>query len=172
MTAEEKIEILKRQKELEGVSAIAELLNAGSAYKEKHINSIANDIKQTGISFEHVNFTYKKEDGQVLHDINLEIPPGTVTALVGPSGSGKSTIAQLLAGFYPVTDGRIAIAVSLMMDKEILLFDEPTSGLDYKNMLLCADFLKKLRDKGKIVIVVSHDEEFIDCCCDEIYRLS
>ncbi|WP_081846525.1 ATP-binding cassette domain-containing protein [Butyrivibrio sp. AE3004] len=67
---------------------------------------------------------------------------------------------------------RLAIAVSLMMNKEILLFDEPTSGLDYKNMLLCADFLKKLRNKGKIVIVVTHDEEFIDCCCDEIYRLS
>jgi energy-coupling factor transport system ATP-binding protein len=67
---------------------------------------------------------------------------------------------------------RLAIAVSLMMDKEILLFDEPTSGLDYKNMCLCADFLKQLADIGKIVIVVTHDEEFIDLCCDEIYNLA
>ena len=55
---------------------------------------------------------------------------------------------------------RLAIAVSLLMDKEILLFDEPTSGLDYRSMLLCADFMKKLADKGKIVIIVTHDEEF------------
>ena len=67
---------------------------------------------------------------------------------------------------------RLAIAVSLMMDKEILLFDEPTSGLDYKNMCLCADFLRQLAERGKIVIVVTHDEEFIDLCCDEIYNLA
>ncbi|MBE5857331.1 MAG: ABC transporter ATP-binding protein [Lachnospiraceae bacterium] len=67
---------------------------------------------------------------------------------------------------------RLAIAVSLMMDKEILLFDEPTSGLDYGNMLLCADFLKKLADRGKVIIVVTHDEEFMDCCCNRKYRLS
>ncbi len=67
---------------------------------------------------------------------------------------------------------RLAIAVSLMMDKEILLFDEPTSGLDYRNMLLCAAFLRRLAEMKKTVIVVTHDEEFINCCCDEIFRLS
>lgn len=66
---------------------------------------------------------------------------------------------------------RLAIAVSLMMDKEILLFDEPTSGLDYKNMLLCGDFLKKLAERGKVIIVVTHDEEFMNCCCDCNYQL-
>ena len=66
---------------------------------------------------------------------------------------------------------RLAIAVSLMMDKDILLFDELTSGLDYGNMLLCADFLKKLASKGKIVIVVTHDEEFMEHCCDAVYPL-
>ncbi len=66
---------------------------------------------------------------------------------------------------------RLAIAVSLMMDKDILLFDEPTSGLDYKNMKLCAKFLKSLANKGKIIIVVTHDEELISYCCDEIFRL-
>jgi energy-coupling factor transport system ATP-binding protein len=67
---------------------------------------------------------------------------------------------------------RLAIAVSLMMDKEILLFDEPTSGLDYRNMIACAEFLRRLADKGKIVIVVTHDEEFINYCCDSVFDLS
>lgn len=58
-----------------------------------------------------------------------------------------------------------------MMDKDILLFDEPTSGLDYRNMLLCSDFLKNLAAKGKIIIVVTHDEEFMNCCCENEYQL-
>lgn len=39
-------------------------------------------------------------------------------------------------------------------------------------MLLCAIILRKLAAKGKIVIVVTHDEEFINCCSDEIYKLN
>ncbi len=66
---------------------------------------------------------------------------------------------------------RLAIAVSLMMEKDILLFDEPTSGLDYGNMLLCAEFIKRLAKKRKIIIVVTHDEEFMECCCDKKYSL-
>ena len=57
----------------------------------------------------HVSFAYKQEDGEVLHDVNLDIRPGTVTALVGPSGSGKSTIAKLIAGFWDVTGGSVAL---------------------------------------------------------------
>ncbi len=67
---------------------------------------------------------------------------------------------------------RLAITVSLMMDKDILLFDEPTSGLDYGNMLVCAGFLRKLADKGKVIIVVTHDEEFMECCCDGVFNLT
>ncbi|MBE6015947.1 MAG: energy-coupling factor ABC transporter ATP-binding protein [Lachnospiraceae bacterium] len=67
---------------------------------------------------------------------------------------------------------RLAIAVSLMMDKDILLFDEPTSGLDYKNMILCADIMKKMAAMGKTVIVVTHDEEFMKCCCERVISFS
>ncbi|OHV48852.1 ABC transporter [Pseudofrankia sp. BMG5.36] len=60
------------------------------------------------VQFRDVGFGYRK--GQpVLRDVNVELAPGTVTALVGPSGSGKSTLARLLARFYDVTDGAILI---------------------------------------------------------------
>lgn len=61
------------------------------------------------IRLRQVSFTYGKEGEEILHGINLDIIPGTVTALVGPSGSGKSTIAKLMAGFWDVTDGSITL---------------------------------------------------------------
>jgi subfamily B ATP-binding cassette protein MsbA len=45
----------------------------------------------------------------VLHEIDLELAPGTVTALVGRSGSGKTTLARLLPRFYRPTEGRITL---------------------------------------------------------------
>ena len=61
------------------------------------------------IALKNVSFTYGKDGGEVLRGIDLNIRPGTVTALVGPSGSGKSTIAKLIAGFWDVTDGQITV---------------------------------------------------------------
>lgn len=63
------------------------------------------------INMEHVVFSYKNEEESkiILNDVNLSIPYGKVTALVGASGSGKSTIAKLLAGFWDVNQGSIRI---------------------------------------------------------------
>lgn len=62
----------------------------------------------TDISLKNVTFGYNEEK-QVLKGIDLEIPAGSVTALVGPSGSGKSTISKLIAGFWDVSGGEITI---------------------------------------------------------------
>ena len=60
------------------------------------------------IRFENVSFEY--ESGRpVLEDINMEVPAGTVVALVGPSGAGKTTLVDLVARFYDPTSGRITI---------------------------------------------------------------
>ncbi|TML47728.1 MAG: ABC transporter ATP-binding protein, partial [Actinobacteria bacterium] len=60
------------------------------------------------VHFERVRFGYG-ELPDVLHDFELDVPPGTTVALVGHTGAGKSTIAKLLARFYDPRSGRITI---------------------------------------------------------------
>ena len=60
------------------------------------------------VRFEGVRFAYGRGP-EVLHGLDLDVPPGTTVALVGHTGAGKSTIAKLLARFYDPTDGRITI---------------------------------------------------------------
>jgi ATP-binding cassette subfamily B protein len=60
------------------------------------------------VTFDHVGFGYG-ELPEVLHDFDLDVPPGTTVALVGHTGAGKSTIAKLLARFYDPREGRITI---------------------------------------------------------------
>jgi subfamily B ATP-binding cassette protein HlyB/CyaB len=65
---------------------------------------------QGDIRFENVYFRYGgKETPYVLENINLQIKPGELVAVVGQSGSGKTTLAKLLVGFYPQTEGKIYV---------------------------------------------------------------
>lgn len=60
------------------------------------------------IDFKAVRFAYSG-DHTILHDIDLNFPPGKMTALVGPSGSGKSTIINLILRLYDPTKGAVEI---------------------------------------------------------------
>ena len=62
-----------------------------------------------GIRFEHVSFAYPGTDRLVLDDVTLELPAGTVVAIVGENGAGKTTLVKLLAKMYEPTSGRILI---------------------------------------------------------------
>ena len=66
------------------------------------------DAILNGEEHERVSFGYH-EDAEVLHDVSLSIPSGSMVAFVGPSGGGKSTIAKLIGGFWDVKKGRITL---------------------------------------------------------------
>lgn len=65
------------------------------------------DRLRTGIRFDHVTFTYPGTDRPALDDVTVDLPAGSVVAVVGEYGSGKTSLVKLLAGFYRPDAGRI-----------------------------------------------------------------
>lgn len=66
-------------------------------------------ILRHGIRLENVSYRYNGADSDAISAITLDLPAGTVVALVGENGAGKSTIVKLLTGMYAPTSGRILI---------------------------------------------------------------
>ena len=60
------------------------------------------------VEFDHVSFSYDGEKNAIT-DLNLDVDPGQIIAIVGPSGAGKTTVANLLPRFYDVTEGALRI---------------------------------------------------------------
>jgi subfamily B ATP-binding cassette protein MsbA len=92
---------------LAGLDRTEELMNM-SAEEDDIGRTIELDKVEGEINFDDVSFSYEAGK-EVLHNINFQVPPGSVTALVGSSGSGKSTIAGLSATFLNPKSGTITI---------------------------------------------------------------
>ena len=66
--------------------------------------------KNEGIDINSIMFKYDPHAlYKTIDDINIHIPQGQVTAIVGASGSGKTTLIRLMLGYYPVLEGKITI---------------------------------------------------------------
>ncbi|MGB5665560.1 MAG: ABC transporter ATP-binding protein, partial [Maribacter sp.] len=92
---------------LAGLDRTEELMNMDPEADEEERTIVLNEIEGNMV-FEDVSFAYEEEK-EVLHNINFEVRPGSVVALVGSSGSGKSTIAGLAASFLNPQSGAITI---------------------------------------------------------------
>lgn len=66
---------------------------------------------------------------------------------------------------------RLAVATAVLSGREVLIFDEPTSGLDYRHMMEVCRITKQLAKDGRIVLVVSHDKEFMQEACNRLLTL-
>ena len=69
-------------------------------------------------------------------------------------------------------DRGLPFAKQLWVEKKLLIFDEPTSGLDFKHMCQVEKLMKQLSEEKYIIIVVTHDYEFLNRTCKGYIRIN
>ncbi|CDX05033.1 Vitamin B12 import ATP-binding protein BtuD [bioreactor metagenome] len=97
------------------------------------------------VELKDVSFAYKESKGDVLRGINLQIPEGSYTALVGPSGGGKSTIARLIARFWDVGKGSITIGGTDIRKIPLAQLSQLVSFVTQDNFLFNCSLLENIR---------------------------
>ena len=103
-------------------------------------------ISDTDVCLKDVRFSYTgNEKDEVLHGIDLTLPKGSFTALVGPSGGGKSTVAKLIARFWDVSSGAITIGGVNVKDMPLRQLSEYVSFVTQDNFLFRCSLLENIR---------------------------
>ena len=128
------------------------------------------DIRHTDVALRNVRFSYTgEEQDEVLHGIDMTLPEGSFTALVGPSGGGKSTVAKLIARFWDVTSGAITIGGVNVKDMPLSQLSEYVSFVTQDNFLFRCSLLENIRlgnpnatdEEVKAAAQAAQCEEFI-----------
>ncbi len=129
------------------------------------------DVKHTDVELKNVHFSYTGDvKDEVLHGIDLKLPEGGFTALVGPSGGGKSTVAKLIARFWDVTDGEITVGGVNIKDMPLSQLSEYVSFVTQDNFLFRCSLLENIRlgdpnatdEEVKAAAKAAQCEEFIN----------
>ena len=104
------------------------------------------EVSHMDVELKNVRFSYTGDDkDEVLHGVDLKLPEGSFTALVGPSGGGKSTVAKLIARFWDVTDGAITIGGVNVRDLPLSQLSEYVSFVTQDNFLFRCSLLENIR---------------------------
>lgn len=103
-------------------------------------------LKGFDVALEQVRFSYSGDSKQeVLHGIDLKLPQGSFTALVGPSGGGKSTVAKLISRFWDVTDGSITIGGVNIKNMPLAQLSDVVSFVGQDNFLFRCSLKENIR---------------------------
>lgn len=127
-------------------------------------------LRHTDIVLQDVSFSYGmngSEENDVLHRINLTMPEGSFTALVGPSGGGKSTIARLIARFWDVTSGSISIGGRNIKELSIRQLSELVSFVTQDNFLFNCSLKENIRLGNPNATDAEVFAAARAACCDE-----
>ena len=129
------------------------------------------EIEHTDVELKEVHFSYTgDEKDEVLHGVDLKLPEGSFTALVGPSGGGKSTVAKLIARFWDVTSGEISVGGVNVKDMPLEQLSEYVRFVTQDNFLFRCSLLENIRlgnpnatdEQVKAAARAAQCEEFIN----------
>ena len=112
---------------------------------ENSSRNVAGDIHSgAGLAVEVADLTVAYRDRPVLWDIDLQVPPGVLMAVVGPNGAGKTTLIKAILGLVPAAAGRVTIhggsyvrqrrLVGYVPQRGSVDWDFPTTALDVVTM--------------------------------------
>ena len=104
-------DIMSLQAALAGAERVFELLDEEEEIADYRFNTVPvneDSISQGRVEFKHVKFGYT-EDQILIKDLNLEVKPNEMVAIVGPTGGGKTTLINLIMRFYELNGGAISI---------------------------------------------------------------
>lgn len=128
------------------------------------------DLRDCSVELKKVHFSYSKDSGDVLRGIDLRLPAGSFTALVGPSGGGKSTVARLIARFWDVTEGEILVGGVKITDMPLSQLSDTVSFVTQDNFL----FRCSLKENIRLGNPAASDSEVYAAAraaqCDEFIR--
>ena len=125
--------------------------------------------------------------GMVMQEVNHQLFSDSVKneCLLANEDASEQEIRELLekfdleeyAEYHPmILSGgqrqRLAICQAVMGEKKLLIFDEPTSGLDFRHMCQVEKLMKQLSEEKYIIIVVTHDYEFLNRACKRYIRIN
>lgn len=131
-------------------------------------SSVRVNISSYDVKLENVHFSYtgEKKD-EVLHGIDLTMPAGSFTALVGPSGGGKSTVARLISRFWDVTSGSITIGDVNIKEIPLSQLSEMVSFVTQDNFLFRCSIMENIRLGNPAASDEEVQEAARKACCQE-----
>ncbi|MDX9706336.1 MAG: lipid A export permease/ATP-binding protein MsbA [Azospira sp.] len=156
------------QKGLAGAESIFDQLDE---MPETDRGTVEREHVSGRIEIRGLSFTYPGGEQPVLHDIDLDLEPGQMVAIVGRSGSGKSTLASLIPRFYHHDEGRILIDgvdvedytlknlrrhIALVTQQVVLFNDSIAANIAY------GDLAQAPRAEIEKAAAMAYAREFID----------
>ena len=136
--------------------------------KELPEPSVYANINSYDVKLENVHFSYTGEEkDEVLHGIDLTMPAGSFTALVGPSGGGKSTVARLISRFWDVTSGGITIGGVNIREMPLSQLSEMISFVTQDNFLFRCSIMENIRLGNPAASDEEVREAAKKACCQE-----
>ena len=149
------------------IESIEGLLNMRTLPQpEKRVDLKSHDIVMSEV---HFSYTGDQKD-EVLHGIDLAMPEGGYTALVGPSGGGKSTVAKLISRFWDVTEGSITIGGVNVKDMPLQQLSEMVSFVTQDNFLFRCSILENIRLGDPNATDEQVKEAARKACCEEFIK--